>query len=75
MPSSRPFVLTALGPRDRATRTTPLRQPRRPLAERRRLALDPLEYPQTTIEEMIETWDQERAFNAAISANPPGPKT
>lgn len=38
-------------------------------------ALQPLGYPQSTIDGMIETWDQERAFLASIAPNPPGPTT
>lgn len=43
--------------------------------EQVQLALGPLDYPQTTIDGIIEVWDQEKAFNASVAGNPPGPTT
>ena len=38
-------------------------------------ALLPLGYPAATVNGMIDTWNQEIAFNQSIAANPPGPIT
>lgn len=43
--------------------------------EQVQLALAPLGYPQSTIDGILEVWDQEKAFNASVAGNPPGPTT